>query len=133
MGNIVFSNVGGLTDVNINSSGKAMITYRAIESASNDLEIFSKSASQSGFVNSISEMISELKQFNISYEKLEVIAEEIENETLKLKLKLKDLSKIYKQFEEKLHENYIDSQDMLNSLAEKNRKLVIILKMPIYT
>ena len=42
-------------------------------------------------------MISELKQFNISYEKLEVIAEEIENETLKLKLK--DLSKIYKQFE----------------------------------
>lgn len=117
MGNIVFSNVGGLTDVNINSSGKAMITYRAIESASNDLEIFSKSASQSGFVNSISEMISELKQFNISYEKLEVIAEEIENETLKLKLK--DLSKIYKQFEEKLHENYIDSQDMLNSLAEK--------------
>ena len=26
-----------------------MITYRAIESASNDLEIFSKSASQSGF------------------------------------------------------------------------------------
>ena len=64
-----------------------MITYRAIESASNDLEIFSKSASQSGFVNSISEMISELKQFNISYEKLEVIAEEIENETLKLKLK----------------------------------------------
>ena len=40
MGNIVFSNVGGLTDVNINSSGKAMITYRAIESASNDLERF---------------------------------------------------------------------------------------------
>ena len=94
MGNIVFSNVGGLTDVNINSSGKAMITYRAIESASNDLEIFSKSASQSGFVNSISEMISELKQFNISYEKLEVIAEEIENETLKLKLK--DLSNLKK-------------------------------------
>ena len=31
MGNIVFSNVGGLTDVNINSSGKAMITYKAIE------------------------------------------------------------------------------------------------------
>ena len=71
MSNIVFSNVGGLTDVNINSSGKAMITYRAIESASNELEIFSKSASQSGFVNSISEIISELKQYNISYEKLE--------------------------------------------------------------
>ena len=117
MSDIVFSNVGGLTDVNINSSGKAMITYRAIESVSNDLEIFSKSASQPGFVNSISEIISEMKQYNISYEKLETIAQEVDNETLKLKLK--DLSKIYKQFEEKLHENYIDSQDMLNSLAQK--------------
>ena len=97
MSDIVFSNVGGLTDVNINSSGKAMITYRAIESVSNDLEIFSKSASQPGFVNSISEIISEMKQYNISYEKLETIAQEVDNETLKLKLK--DLSKIYKQFE----------------------------------
>ena len=117
MSEIVFSNVGGLTDVNINSSGKAMITYRAIESASNELEIFSKSASQPGFVNSISEVISEMKQYNISYERLETLAQEVDNETLKLKLK--DLSKIYKQFEEKLHENYIDSQDLLNSLAEK--------------
>ncbi|WP_289683027.1 PD-(D/E)XK nuclease family protein [Romboutsia ilealis] len=117
MSEIVFSNVGGLTDVNINSSGKAMITYRAIESASNELEIFSKSASQPGFVNSISEVISEMKQYNISYERLETLAQEVDNETLKLKLK--DLSKIYKQFEEKLHENYIDFQDMLNSLAEK--------------
>ena len=95
MSDIVFSNVGGLTDVNINSSGKAMITYRAIESVSNDLEIFSKSASQPGFVNSISEIISEMKQYNISYEKLETIAQEVDNETLKLKLK--DLSKIYKK------------------------------------
>ena len=96
MSDIVFSNVGGLTDVNINSSGKAMITYRAIESVSNDLEIFSKSASQPGFVNSISEIISEMKQYNISYEKLETIAQEVDNETVKVKLK--DLSKIYKQF-----------------------------------
>ena len=117
MSDIVFSNVGGLTDVNINSSGKAMITYRAIESASNELEIFSKSASNPGFVNSISEVISEMKQYNISYEKLETVANEVDNETLKLKLK--DLSKIYKAFEEKLHENYVDSQDILNSLAEK--------------
>ncbi len=117
MSSIVFSHVGGLTDININSSGKAMITYRAIESASKDLEIFSKSASQPGFVNSISEIISELKQYSVGYEQLENIAGEVDNETLKLKLK--DLSKIYKEFEEKLHENYIDSQDMLNSLAER--------------
>ena len=117
MSDVVFSKVGGLTDVNINSSGKAMITYKAIESASNDLQIFSKSASQPGFVNSISEVISEMKQYNISYQKLEEISQEVDNETLKLKLN--DLSKIYKSFEEKLHKNYVDSQDILNSLAQK--------------
>lgn len=117
LSNIVFSRVGGLTEVNINSSGRAMMTYKAIESVSKELNIFSKSSSQSGFVSSISDMISELKQYNISYEMLENISGEIENENLSLKLK--DISKIYKEYEEKLHENYIDSQDMLNSLAEK--------------
>lgn len=117
MSSIVFSYVGGLTDVNINSSGKAMMTYRAIENVSSELDIFSKSAAQSGFVSSIAEMISELKQYNVSYEMLENISGEVENETLSLKLK--DVSKIYKEFEEKLHENYVDSQDMLKSLADK--------------
>ncbi|HSQ87549.1 helicase-exonuclease AddAB subunit AddB [Romboutsia sp.] len=117
MSSIVFSHVGGLTDVNINSSGKAMMTYRAIENVSSELNIFSKSASQSGFVSSITDMISELKQYNVSYEMLENMSGEVENETLSLKLK--DISKIYKEFEEKLHENYVDSQDMLRSLADK--------------
>ncbi|RDY25963.1 helicase-exonuclease AddAB subunit AddB [Romboutsia weinsteinii] len=117
MSNIVFSHVGGLTDVNINSSGKAMMTYKAIENVSSELNIFSKSASQSGFVSSISEMISELKQYNISSEMLEHTSAEIDNETLSLKLK--DISKIYKEFEANLHEKYVDSQDMLNSLSDK--------------
>ena len=51
---------------------------------------------------------------------LEYIAEDIENETLRLKLK--DVSKIYEAFENELHENYVDSQDMLGSLAQKARK-----------
>ena len=117
MSNIVFSRVGGLTEVNINSSGRAMMTYKAIENVSKELNIFSKSSSQSGFVSSISDMISELKQYNIGYDMLDNISGEIENENLRLKLK--DISKIYKEYEEKLHENYIDSQDMLISLSDK--------------
>lgn len=120
MASIVFSQVGGLTDININSSGKAMMTYKAIESVSKELDVFSKATSQSGFVSSISEIISELKQYNIDPDMLENVANDIENEALKLKLR--DISKIYKEFEEKLHENYVDSQDILNSLADKIEK-----------
>lgn len=48
---------------------------------------------------------------------LENISGELDNETLSLKLK--DISKIYNSFEGKLHENYVDAQDMLTSLASK--------------
>ncbi|MEG0855762.1 MAG: helicase-exonuclease AddAB subunit AddB [Terrisporobacter sp.] len=117
MSNIVFSKVGGLTDVNINSSGRAMMIYKSIDKISKDLEVYFKSSTQSGFVGSIADIISELKQYSVSPEMLENIAGEVENETLRYKLK--DIAKIYAEFEANLHENYVDSQDMLTSLAAK--------------
>ena len=65
MSALVFTKTGGLTDVNINSSGKAMITYKAIEKVASELNVFSKAAAQTGFVGSVSEIISELKQYNV--------------------------------------------------------------------
>ncbi|WP_250673497.1 helicase-exonuclease AddAB subunit AddB [Paraclostridium ghonii] len=117
LSNIVFSQVGGLTDININASGRSMMIYKALEGVSNDLEIFAKAASQPGFIGTIADMISELKQYSITYESLENIAGEVQSETLKLKLQ--DISKIYANYEKILHENYIDSQDLLVSLADK--------------
>lgn len=117
MSSIVFSKVGGLTDVNINSSGKAMIIYKSIDKISNELKVYGRSSTQSGFVGSITDMISELKQYNVSPEILENIAGEIDNETLRYKLM--DIAKIYGEFEKNLHENYVDSQDMLTSLSAK--------------
>ncbi|WP_455539494.1 helicase-exonuclease AddAB subunit AddB [Terrisporobacter sp.] len=117
MSSIVFSKVGGLTDVNINSSGRAMMVYKSIDKIRNELQVYARSSAQSGFVGSITDMISELKQYNVSPEMLENMAGEIENETLKYKLM--DIAKIYNEFEINLHENYVDSQDMLTSLAEK--------------
>ena len=113
MSSIVFSKVGGLTDVNINSSGRAMIIYKSIDKISNELKVYGRSATQSGFVGSITDMISELKQYNVSPEMLENMAGEVENETLRYKLM--DIAKIYNEFEKNLHENYVDSQDMLTS------------------
>ena len=120
MSSIVFSKVGGLTDVNINSSGRAMIIYKSIDKISNELKVYGRSATQSGFVGSITDMISELKQYNVSPEMLENMAGEVENETLRYKLM--DIAKIYNDFEKNLHKNYVDSQDMLTSLAEKLEK-----------
>lgn len=117
LSNIVFSQVGGLTDININSSGRSMMIYKALESVSDNLDIFSKASTQPGFIGTIADMISEFKQYSITPEALENISGEVLSETLKLKLK--DISKIYNSYERILHENYVDSQDLLASLADK--------------
>ncbi len=130
MSSIVFSKVGGLTDVNINSSGKAMITYKSIDKISSELKVYAKSCGQSGFVGTITDMISELKQYNVSPEMLENIAGEIENETLRYKIM--DIAKIYGEFERNLHENYVDSQDILTSLGEKLKKCEYFRDADIY-
>lgn len=117
LSNIVFSQVGGLTDININSSGRSMMIYKALEGVSEDLKIFSKASTQPGFIGTIADMISEFKQYSITPDALENVAGELQSETLKLKLQ--DISKIYDSYEKILHENYVDSQDLLASLADK--------------
>ena len=96
-----------------------------------NLNIFSKSASNPGFVNSISEIISEIKQYNISYEKLETYSKEVDNETLKLKLK--DISKIYKAFEDKITWKLCRLSRYVKFISRKNKIMWLILKMLIYT
>ncbi len=113
LSDIVSSRVGGLTDVKINKSGINMMAYKAIDRVKEKLKVFS--INQSGIVESIVDIISELKQYNIDANNIKEIIKNTENETLKLKLE--DIYNVYKDFDELLHENYVDSQDILNSLS----------------
>jgi ATP-dependent helicase/nuclease subunit B len=117
MSNIVFTECGGLTHVYMEPGGRVMLIYKIIEKLKDELKIFSTAASQQGFVSNISDIISELKQYKISPEELRIASADMENEFLKSKLQ--DISKIYEEFENRLHEKYIDSQDALDMLAKK--------------
>ena len=117
MSNIVFTECGGLTHIHMEPGGRVMLIYKIIESLKDELKIFSTAASQQGFVSNISDIISELKQYKINPEELLTASADMENEFLKSKLQ--DISKIYEEFEKRLHEKYIDSQDALDMLAKK--------------
>ncbi|MDR0879482.1 MAG: helicase-exonuclease AddAB subunit AddB [Clostridioides sp.] len=114
---IIFSNVGGLTDVNINSSGRAMIAYKSAQAVEGELSIFKNSIANPGFIEKISDTISELKQYNVSSEDMQLASGKVDSEALAMKLR--DISAIYDSFEENLHEKYVDSQDILDSLSKK--------------
>jgi ATP-dependent helicase/nuclease subunit B len=118
MAHKVFNEVGGITRKHMNSSGKSMLIYHILEQKKDQLRTFNLAAKQQGFVNTVSDMISEFKRFNVTPELLTMAVNNLENNE-GLKDKLLDISSIYSDFQNVLHKNYIDSDDDLTLLAEK--------------
>ena len=117
MASRVFNLVGGRCEEIIEESGKSMLIYKLLKENMEELNYFQKISRQQGFVGIVSKTITEFKKYNISQEILE--SKEAQIEKSELKEKLKDLSFIYNEFNEKLHKSYIDSDDVLYLLAEK--------------
>lgn len=113
----VFNEVGGITHQHMNESGKSMLIYKIITEYADRFKIFNKSAKQEGFVDTVSDMITELKRYNITsdilFESLDGIEDEI------LKDKLSDIALIYSKFQENIKDKYIDEEDDLTILTSK--------------
>ncbi|WP_410506215.1 helicase-exonuclease AddAB subunit AddB [Haloimpatiens sp. FM7315] len=114
----VFSEVGGLTHNHMNSSGKCMLVYKIMKDLKEELGVFNTSAKQEGFSKIISDLISEFKNYNVTPLDISNAILDIEEDEYLTK-KLQDISLIYGEYEKKLHENYIDSEDDLGILCEK--------------
>lgn len=114
----VFDDVGGLTRRTIDSAGKAVLLCSIIEDKKDNLSIFSKTARQRGFIGIVAGTISEFKRYGITPDSLGEIGGRLKDNGL-LKQKLKELSEIYRAFEEALGDRYIDTDDHLTLLAEK--------------
>ena len=133
----VFNEVGGITHTRINSAGKCMVIHKILENMKDDLKIFSKSAGQQGFVNTVSDLIAEFKRYDITPEDLEKAHKayigrksktDLNEENLDANLdaidqllihKLKELALICREYEKTICENYRDADDELTMLYEK--------------
>jgi ATP-dependent helicase/nuclease subunit B len=133
----VFNEVGGITHTRINSAGKCMVIHKILENMKDDLKIFSKSAGQQGFVNTVSDLIAEFKRYDITPEDLEKAHKayigrksktDLNEENLDANLdaieqllihKLKELALICREYEKTICDNYRDADDDLTMLYEK--------------
>jgi ATP-dependent helicase/nuclease subunit B len=118
MAYVVSNEVGGITRLHMNSAGKNMLLYKIIEEVKNELKVFSRAGKQSGFINIMSDIITELKRYDISPALLHETTEMLSENDM-LKGKLQDIHLIFERFDSHLHENYIDAEDQLAMLAEK--------------
>lgn len=113
----VFNEVGGTADSRINSAGKCIIVHKVLENLRKELDVFSMSASQKGFVNTMSNMIAEFKRYNITPDDLDEACSKLKD-TL-LKKKLAELALIYSEYEKLTSNKYKDADDDLTILYDK--------------
>jgi ATP-dependent helicase/DNAse subunit B len=124
LGRRVFADVGGTTDAKnfIDQYGKIMLITKllhehAAESAEH-LKAFRAAGSSAALASNISDMISELKNFNITPSDLEDVASKLGENDL-LRLKLADVAMIYRGFERELSGKLRDTADYLKEFTAK--------------
>ncbi|MEG1331158.1 MAG: PD-(D/E)XK nuclease family protein [Eubacterium sp.] len=114
----ILSEVGGIAKTFVDDHGKQMILQKSINTVLPDLTVYKKSAKRLGFLENICEFISELKQSDITSESLENTVGEVGDGRL-LGQKLKDILMIYRQFEDQMGKDCMDSDDRSLLFCEK--------------
>ena len=114
----IFNEAGGIAYTHLHPAGKCMVLYRILDKMKDSLEVFSKSAHCQGFVNTVSDLITELKQHNVTPEMLGEAAEGL-GEDSPLGSKLTELGSLYAAFEETIAARFRDGDDDLTLAAEK--------------
>lgn len=114
MANRVFTEVGGLRDILISKSGRAMIIYSILEKEKKNLKFLGSSNDN---IELVLKEITELKKHNINPEKIDDEINKIEN--IALKEKLEDINNIFKKYENIMKNKFIDEEDVLTKLYQK--------------
>ncbi|MDR2610980.1 MAG: exodeoxyribonuclease V subunit gamma, partial [Clostridiales Family XIII bacterium] len=102
----------------IDRYGKIMLVTKLLIDCATSLKAFGGISPSTGLASKISDMISELKNFNVSPQDLEGIAARLGDKDL-LGLKLADVALIYAGFESELSGKLFDTADHLKDFARK--------------
>lgn len=113
----IFSEVGGGIRQHMNDAGRSMLIYKIIEENKDKLKVFGRGCKRQGFVTTVSDIITEFKKYDVTPQLLKDTLDRIDN--INLKNKIEDIITIFSEFQDRLHKNYIDSEDDLTILAEK--------------
>ncbi|MBP1761947.1 MAG: addB [Firmicutes bacterium] len=113
----VLNETGGRTRVVINEQGRSMVIKKVINDVTRDLSIYKKASRQEGFIEELSDLFANFKQYDLDPSILQSKQNEIEDDVLRLKLK--DISLIYAVFTDYMASHYLDMEDQLNLFIEK--------------
>ena len=110
----VLQEVGGITDTVLTDCGTSMLIYDILRKERKNLKFLGKSDKNVDIVN---RLFTELKKHNVTENKLADVTRNIDD--IYLKTKLNDIDIIYKNYEERIKNIYINNIDLLTMLFEK--------------
>ncbi|MEW9501637.1 helicase-exonuclease AddAB subunit AddB [Jeotgalibacillus marinus] len=117
----VLQDTGGAARQHVNSAGVNMLIRKIINEQKENLTLFGRSASKSGFIKHVESMLTEFRRYCVQPDDLLQQSADLSamNAPKSLVDKLRDLEHIYRDFDELLTSKYIDSEDYFRLLAEK--------------
>ena len=110
----VFLEVGGRTEICLSDCGTNMLLYDVLDNEKNKLKFLGKSSKNVGIIH---RLFTEFKKRQINSQQVKEVIEKIDDRYLKEKLT--DILQLQEAYENKIPENYMDSADRLNKLADK--------------
>ena len=99
----------------LDDMGKSMVLRKVASREKKHLGLYAGHLNQTGFINQLKSMLSELYQYGIMPKDLRQAREEAKG--LLLKEKLKDLTVIYEAFQEEISQRFITAEEILDVLC----------------
>ena len=110
---VIFETIGNKKN-NLSKIGRNMIIYNILDTNKKDLKFLGNPDKN---LDVVSRTITEFKKHSITPEQIENLEENIDSNQY-LKLKLEEVRKILKIYQEKIERDYLDESDSLKLLAE---------------
>jgi ATP-dependent helicase/nuclease subunit B len=111
--------------VHIDKYGRHMLLEKIIGENGHNFEAFKGISPKPSFIEMVNNFISEMKQFNTSPDDLIEIIQESKDKEI-LKRKIRDIYRIFSEYEKAIAGKYLDTEDFINLVSEnvKNSNLV---------
>lgn len=114
----VFAEKGGGGKTLLSEIGKSMILRKVLLEQGKNLEYFKRAVDKQGFLQQIAMTISEMYQYNMTQDKLDVFAKNASEQSI-VHAKIRDLKLIYDGYLDFISKDYLSSDETLDVLAEK--------------
>ncbi|MGL4372572.1 MAG: PD-(D/E)XK nuclease family protein, partial [Turicibacter sp.] len=117
----VLQETGGLVRHHLDGVGIALLLQKVMNEKQDDLSLFRYYANKPGFINKISEMISEFKSYQVTPDILnQLVSDETVTKSMSMQSikKVKDISLLYKEFESLTTSKYLMSEDYYTLLMD---------------